>query len=108
MVSKAKFITEMKRIGVSIDEDDPFTMYLDAPPGYEWVSTGTTVLSVPFASVHGDSWVRDAIKRALHDVTPGITKITDEDKILNVEHERDEPWRCKISAPALIKPFETQ
>lgn len=95
-----KLRQKAESVGASLYEDDS-QIILDSKPGYEWACNGCTCLVWQYGN-NRQTWAAQAVKDADSDAAMGMKRIDDEERIAELEHLLDEPWRAPAGSPEFI------
>lgn len=92
---------QLENMGVSIDEEDYF-LCCDAPSGYAWQATGTTSLTIHYAT-NRQSWLTKAIASEMDSLKMGLYRIDDAGELATIEHGLGEEWKTREGSPERIE-----
>jgi hypothetical protein len=94
---------QIESIGGSLDEYDNF-ICLDAPAGYCWRANGEPTLSIQFRNNAGQSWLSKAIAYESKNLNMGLLKVTDQRRLAEIQHLRDDDeWKPNQRGPYIIE-----
>lgn len=85
---------KLSLMGATLDFDRENTcLYLDAPSGYVWKSTGTRALALQWANNNGQTWLAKALRDDANRWQAGLEKVTEPEEIAAHRwDEGDDSW----------------